>query len=100
MGDEDHLTYSEQLRVVWILTWRGSAIGFSIGFVIGVLVGFVAAAMGRSDLTPTVVSIFGFLGALFIGSPLVIRMMFRKEFDGFSLKIVRPSSLASSPLID
>lgn len=84
------MTYSEKLKIAWLLTWRALLIGFGIGFAFGFLVGIVGALMGVPQSWITSISSLGgfLLGILFVG-PLVVGMTMRKQFDGFRLQIVR-----------
>ena len=86
----DELTYSERLRVVWFLMWRGTLIDFLIGGAIGFVIGFVMGVAGRFEQIPPLAFFGGFTGAIFIGGPLLVSMLLKKRFDGFTVRIVRP----------
>ena len=89
--DAEIVSYPESLRVAWLLIWRGLLINGAIGFVIGFVSGFASRFVGMKQLITPLTFIGGLLGGVFIGSPLLIRMMLRKQFGGFRLQIVRPT---------
>jgi hypothetical protein len=87
----NEVTYSESLRVAWLLLWRGALIGFGLGALAGFIVGLSAGLSGYGDkLNVQLISgLLGGLIGLFYAYPLVVRMALRKQFDGFRLQIVR-----------
>ena len=57
------------------------------GALLGFIGGAIAAVKGRPDLAATVGRILGQLGALPV-SLIVLRGILRKEFNGFSIRLV------------
>ena len=74
----DELTYSERLRVVWFLMWRGTLINFLIGGAIGFVIGFVMGVAGRFEQIPPLALFGGFTGGIFIGGPLLVKHRLRR----------------------
>jgi hypothetical protein len=83
------VTYRESLSVAWLLIWRGVLINVVIGAVLGAVVGFVLGVAGRGELVTPIAGTAGLVGGVFIGAPLVIRMMFKKRFSGFRVQLAR-----------
>jgi hypothetical protein len=83
------VTYRESLSVAWLLIWRGVLINMLIGAAVGFLIGVVLFFAGHAELVSVISGIAGLIVGVFIGGPLVTRMMFRKRFSGFSVQLVR-----------
>ena len=92
----DPVTYRESLRVAWLLIWRGVLINILIGVAFGFVVGFVLGLAGRGELVSLLSGAAGLIGGVFIGGPLVIRMMFKKRFSGFRVQLVRQQAAAEA----
>ena len=76
------LTWSEAVRISWLLTWRGLVIGFFAGFFIGAVVGLFT----KNLLMPALLT---FPFSVLIVGPAVTAQALRKNFKGFRLAIVR-----------
>ena len=83
------VTYRESLSVAWLLIWRGVLINMLIGAAFGFVLGIVLFFAGRAEHVSLISGVAGIIAGVFIGGPLVTRMMFRKRFSGFSVRLVR-----------
>lgn len=90
MTGERPPTYLESLKVGWLLTWRLSLIAMGLGVAFGFLLGVAGALLGLTRGAVTAVAVGGTLPlTIFAGYPVVVRMMLRKRFDGFRVRLVR-----------
>ena len=87
------MTYGEQLRMVWLLWWRGLLVNGGLGFIWGFILGF---AYERSPAVNAAIFIGAILLGFFVGGPIVIRMLMRKHFKGFHLEIARHRTVESA----
>ena len=84
------LTYLENLKVSWLLIWRGALIGSIVGFVFGAIAAFVERNLGISEEGGrAIIAIGSFLISIVFVGPLLVRMMMRKRFKGFMFEIAR-----------
>ena len=86
---ETSLSYTESLKMAWLLIWRAMHLNGSMGFVVGFFIGFALGLLGMREWVAPISAIIGSLLAVFVGSPWVVRMLFRKKFSGFQLRIIR-----------
>lgn len=88
--DERPVTYLESLKISWLVTWRFSAVTLGLGIGFGFLMGAAGLLLGLGRQTITAIALAGTLPLMiFAGCPLVVRMMLRKRFEGFRLRVVR-----------
>jgi hypothetical protein len=91
MNEPTSIGYGTLLRITWLLAWRGTLINLVLGVAVGAPIGIIFALAGapiRDWLQPVAVTA-GTLIAVFVGGPLLVRMMLRKRFRGFRLLISR-----------
>ncbi len=83
-------TYVEALKMIWLLTWRGLVMGLVAGLVAGFATGFFGTLAGvpREHLEPIAQAI-GLLAGFFLVYPYVFQALFRKQFRGFRLALIR-----------
>ena len=79
------ITWSEGMRVGWLLFWRGLLLSFVCGFVVG----FFGGLTGVPQYAYIVAA--GLISPLLVW-PVVVSQMLSKRFRGFSLQIVRDSN--------
>jgi len=88
----EELTYSERVRVSWLLFWRGVGGFFALIYAITFLLLLVEPEILRATpspwatLLPLIVAI---PIALFGLMPLIVRGLVRKPFYGFRLQVAR-----------
>jgi hypothetical protein len=82
-------TYSELLRITWLVFWRGALIGSVLGAASGFVVGALLTFLGHPRWIPFLASSIGMLFTLFVGYPLGFGMALRKRFRGFRVQLVR-----------
>ena len=75
------ITWSEGVRMMWLLVVRGMVIGFSLGIPGWTVVYFL-------ELNPVVLDVF-ILALSPIIWPIMAAQLLRKQFKGFRLQIVR-----------
>jgi len=83
----------EAIRVGWLLAWRSYALSLLIALI---LYGIQLTVSAESQLVNVVISLVQAFMYLFLLSPWVVRMMVRKAFQGFRIRIVRCSSETST----
>ena len=83
------VSWSEGVRVGWMLSWRGFLISAGIGFVIG----FFGGLFGIPKAV--YISLSAIVGPL-IAWPVTVSQMLRKKFSGFHIAIVRDAAIISS----
>jgi xanthosine utilization system XapX-like protein len=94
MNPWEGVSWSEGMRIGWLLLWRGFLISFGIGFVVGFVGGLLRAPR------PIYFGLALVLGAI-ITWPIIVSQMLRKKFHGFTITIVRgrtPSAMGSSSI--
>jgi hypothetical protein len=88
----EELTYSERVRVSWLLFWRGVGGFFALLYAITFLLLLTEPEILRATpspwatLLPLIVAI---PIALFGLMPLIVRGLVRKPFSGFRLQVTR-----------
>jgi len=83
------IRYGEAVRVGWLFAWRSYALSLLFAFII---YGIQLAVSAESQLLSLVIFVVQALMYLFLLSPWVVRMMVRKAFQGFRIRVVRYSS--------
>ncbi len=90
MTDERPVTYGEALRIGWLIAWRFFAVLLALGVVFGFFVGVAGAVAGLGRRAAAAIGAAGSLPlTIFVGYPLVVRMMLRKRFSGFRVRVAR-----------
>ncbi len=82
------ISWYEGIQIGWLLQWRGFLMGILVGAVIGIIGGLFG-------IPSTIIQIASVVAALALVWPVVLSQMFRKNFKGFHIIIVRePASLS------
>jgi len=88
----EKLPYSELLRVAWFLAWRTTALSLAVSLIVSVPTTTLSILAGQEG--PSLLAApLGLLGTMFVALPLVVRMMLKKSFDGFSLMVTRRDTI-------
>ena len=84
---ELEVTWQRALRVWWSYTWRTLVFSILLGIVLGATAGIALGAMGKAHLARRAGETLGQLGTIPV-SLLVMRMVLRKQFKEFSIRLV------------
>ena len=85
------LTYGERLAVMWLLFWRGLALGALSGAVIGFVLGILVLVVGTDRATSNLIisAVSASVGFFVVGPVLVMPQMLRKKYASFTFEIHR-----------
>ena len=93
-GKELEPTLKRTLSVWWLLAWRGTLIGALMGAAVGFVIGLMWYALSWSPQhLQTVTGILGGCIGLVWGF-FVLRMAFRKQYNGFRIALVPANAQA------
>lgn len=82
--------YQELLSVGWLMIWRGTTLGVLLGWIAGWLFAYIVAdVLGLKELRNSASFVALWIVNIFFVWPLLIQMLLRKRFNGFSIKLVR-----------
>ena len=82
--------YQELLSVGWLIIWRGIILGLLLGWISGWLFTYIVAdVLGSEGLRKSTWFVAVWVVNIFLVWPLLIQMLLRKRFNGFSIKLVR-----------
>ncbi len=93
-GKELEPTFKRTLSVWWLLAWRGTLVGALMGGALGFVIGLMWFALSWSPAhLQTVTAILGGIVGLVWGF-IVLRMAFRKQYNGFRIALIPAPAVA------
>lgn len=82
------VTFERTITVWWSFIWRTAVFSMLLGAFLGLSGGIVVGIAGHGELGGAVGALLGWLGSIPV-SIAVLRIVLRKQFNGFTIKLVR-----------